>query len=97
MTLETFAKIKYNKNVTELMKASKRNVVNLKCAVCGEINEVDIDLNKDNSFRCKKCNSLNKVFVEMDTVQLTEILDTSKIITSDMIDKIREEDKNDRG
>lgn len=93
--LATFAKINYNKNVAELMKASKKNVVKLKCAVCGEINDVDINLNEENSFRCTKCNTLNKVFVNINTVQLTEILDTSKgIITADMVETIENDNRS---
>ena len=87
--LKTWAQVQVNRMRVERMNVIDRNKTEIRCATCGEVNEVEIDINGNNDFRCKRCNSLNKILVGITNVQKTEILhDTSKPLTLEDIEDI---------
>ena len=67
----------------------------VKCAVCGEPNEVEINLKTKNEFRCKKCGALNGVQVSIENVQKTEMIPDG-LITTEILNRMSEEQNNVR-
>lgn len=87
LCIKTYSQIQVNKLEVSRLNSIDRNIKQLRCAVCGEINDVYINVNSDkNEFICSKCGSKNKVIVYVDTVQKTEIFDG--VITDDTLKKI---------
>ena len=44
----------------------------MECQGCKEINNVDIDLTKENNFKCEHCGANNKVNIEFTTILPTK-------------------------
>lgn len=57
--------------------AQAKQSVELSCAFCKEVSRVNIDLSTDNSFKCAKCNNINKVIMQFSTVRTTNVIDQS--------------------
>lgn len=94
---KTYAQIQINRLEVERLNAIEKNTARIKCVVCGEINEVVIDINAPNEFRCKKCSSLNSVHVQISNAQKTEINDVNGVFTEDSIRELAKLDADERG
>lgn len=93
---KTWAQIQVNRLEVERLNAIDRNTARIKCAVCGEINEVVIDINGPNEFRCTKCNSLNSVYVDITNAQKTEINDINGVFTEDSVRELGQLEADER-
>lgn len=87
ITLKTIVQLRINKLEVDRLNAIDENRVILKCAVCGEPNEVVIKVGKVNEFRCEKCKSLNRINVDISNYQKTEMLDG--LITEEIVEKLK--------
>jgi transcription elongation factor Elf1 len=93
MVTKTIMQMQLNKLEVSRLNAIDENRVRIKCAVCGEYNDVVIRVGQENEFRCVKCNSLNSISVNIENYQKTEIPTTNGILTEDIIKKLEEESK----
>lgn len=93
MTTKTLVQMQLNRLEVARLNALDENRVRIKCAVCGEPNDVVIKIGEQNEFRCVKCKSLNGISINIDNYQKTEIPTTNGILTEDVIKKLEEEPK----
>lgn len=93
--LMTYAQIQINRMEVDRLNARDKNKTYLNCSVCGELNEVEIDINDTNEFVCEKCDAKNSVIVSITNALKTEMIytDNNKVITEDMVAAIKEEDQ----
>ena len=85
-----------NRLEVERLNAISKNLVQLKCANCQNIQEEEVLFAaKSNQYDCKKCNRQNTVYISIETAQKT-ILPDNDILTDDIIKKmdtkLKEED-----
>jgi transposase-like protein len=60
--------------IAEIGDIESKQITTLKCAYCGEENGVLIDVNGENSFKCKSCKNDNNVVFQYSTVRTTNPL-----------------------
>lgn len=75
--------IKTEQEITNQIDMISKQTVELKCAYCGHINTLPIELSRDNKFECDECGKTNAVYVAITTAQKTEIpdVDRTKVTT----------------
>ena len=76
--------IKTEQEITNQIDLMSKQTVELKCAYCGHINTIPIELSRDNKFECEECEKTNAVYVAITTAQKTEIpdsVDRTKVTT----------------
>lgn len=67
--------IKTEQEITNQINLMSKQTVDLKCAYCGHVNTIPIELSRDNKFECEECGKTNAVYVALTTAQKTEIPD----------------------
>jgi hypothetical protein len=76
--------IKTEQEITTQIDLMSKQTVELKCAYCGHVNAIPIELSIDNKFECEECGKTNAVYVAITTAQKTEIpdsIDRTKVTT----------------
>ena len=83
-----WAKINAQRDIAQSLQT-----VQLNCAYCNILNNVNIYINKsDNSFVCKNCNSHNNIKINFTTMRITTPVDAKDVLT-DVMKKMDELDK----
>lgn len=86
-TLKVWSQVQVNKLKVERLNAIDKNIAPIRCAACGDLNDVYINVKypDNNSFKCK-CGITNSVLISITNAQKTDILyDTDGILTEEKI------------
>jgi len=68
-----FTKLKLEKENIEAIKLINNNTILINCESCKKINNVKIDLSRDNEFNCTHCDTQNILNIEYTTIAKTKI------------------------
>lgn len=77
--------IKTEQEITTQIDLMSKQTVELKCAYCGHVNTIPIELSRDNKFECEECGKMNAVYVAITTAQKTEIPDVDRTRVTTLI------------
>lgn len=61
----------------KMIEEMSRQQTTLPCAYCNAPNSIDIRLDQTSDFECTTCNKENAVYIDIETAQRTEPVDTS--------------------
>jgi len=70
--LRYIARLNLEKESLQLAQLAEKNKIFVECQGCKEINNVDIDLTKENNFKCEHCGANNKINIEFTTILPTK-------------------------
>lgn len=66
--LRYVARLNLEKESLQLAQLAEKNKLFVECQGCKTTNNVDIDLTKENNFKCNNCGAENKINIEFTTV-----------------------------
>ena len=70
--LRYIARLNLEKESLQLAQLAEQNTILAECQGCKVMNNVYVDLTKDNEFKCDNCGALNKLIINIDTVMPTK-------------------------
>jgi hypothetical protein len=66
-------------NEVEELRALSNISIKLSCAYCNRPNDIPIQLNRKNTFKCDYCSQVNGVFMQFTSTTLTTPIDSIKL------------------
>ena len=63
----------------ETMKTNPTIGARLTCAYCNQSNDVQVQLNKKNTFKCVSCNQVSGIVIQLTSTTLTTPMDSVKL------------------
>ena len=72
--LRYIARLQLEKEALSLAQLANTNKILIECQGCKKMNSVPIDLSKENTFTCDKCDADNNVQIDISTILPTNII-----------------------
>jgi len=70
--LRYIARLNLEKESLQLAQLAEKNKIMVPCQGCKTINNVNVDLSKENTFKCTACEAENKLIIDYTTVLPTK-------------------------